>query len=670
MPPVGRRRTLLRISSSFLVSVVSLVLVLELFPWIGSLGHPLGAVGAVVGLSVLQVVLWPVFIRVFLGLFYRVSPGFMFVVFPVFSLLLMTLFIMAGSLLLPYFVVNGLAAAFLLAGLLTVISMVIATIFSIEDEPAIYQQTLKRMGESKAREEDVDKAGLIFLELDGLGEKVLREAMDRGKAPHLKHWLDSGSHRLVGWESDLSSQTSASQAGILHGNNSDIPAFRWYKKTERRVVVSSSTREVAKLEERISDGNGLMSNGGAARGSLFSGDASHVVLTASRVFDVTSADVGAYYLNPFGLVRSLWLMLWDIVLEKKAAWAQKLRHEQPRVNRGGTYFILRALMTVLVRDFCLATLRGDMYSGIPYAYATLGGYDEVAHHSGPRKPDALEIVRKLDREFAKLEMTAAFALRKYRFVVLSDHGQSHGRPFADRYGETLEELVSRLLNEEETEYGVTGYETKHESAYYINAAFGYSKVAASGMGNRVSGALGRRQQVKVGPGVEEDVVVLASGNLGLISFAFADRRLTLEDITLSFPAVLPGLADHPGIGFVMVRSRERGAVVLGKSGLMYLESGEVAGENPLIDYGPHAASLLLREDSFSNAPDILVVSTYWPGSDEVSAFENLVGSHGGIGGEQSRPFILYPAEFDPGLDGIVGAEEVYKVFKRWVRDIA
>lgn len=669
VPPVGRGRALLRVTSGFLISAVSLVLALELFPWLGSLGHPLVAVGAVVGLSILQVVLWPVFIRAFLGLFYRVSPGFMFVVFPAFSLLLTTLFIMVGSLALPYFVVNGLAAAFLLAGLLTVISMVIASIFSIEDEPAIYQRTLKRMGERRARAGDADKLGLVFLEIDGLGERVLREAMDRGKVPLLKHWLESGSHRLVGWESDLSSQSSAAQAGILHGNNSDMPGFRWYDKQKKRVVVSSSTGDVAELEERVSDGNGLMSNGGAARGSLFSGDATHVVLTASRVFDVTSADLGAYYLNPFGLVRSLWLMAWDIILEKKAAWAQRLRNDQPRVNRGGTYFILRALMTVLVRDFCLATLRGDMYSGIPYAYATLGGYDEVAHHSGIRRPDALEIVRKLDREFAKLEMTASYAMRKYRFVILSDHGQSQGRPFSDRYGETLENLVSRLLNEEGMEYGVTGYETRHESAYYINAAFGYSKIAGSGVGSRVSGALDRRQQVKVGRGEEEDVVVLASGNLGLISFTFAERRLTLEDITLSFPAVLSGLADHPGIGFVMVRSRKRGPVVIGKKGLMYLENGEVAGEDPLADYGPYAASLLLREDSFSNAPDVLVVSTYWPDTDEVAAFENLVGSHGGIGGDQSRPFILYPSELELEMDRIVGAEQVYRVFKRWTTDI-
>lgn len=109
-------------------------------------------------------------------------------------------------------------------------------------------------------------------------------------------------------------------------------------------------------------------------------------------------------------------------------------------------------------------------------------------------------------------------------------------------------------------------------------------------------------------------------------------------------------------------------MVLGKNGRVYLDSGLVEGESPLTDYGPHAASLLAREDSFPNAPDILLMSTYWSDTDEVAAFEEQLGSHGGIGGEQSRPFILYPSELDPGTDCLVGAEQVYQVFRRWIEE--
>ena len=670
VPRVGRRWLLLRVSLSFFISALSLVLVLELFPGLGNVYSRLSVVWVVVVLAILQVVLWPVFIWAFLRLFYKVSAGFMCLAFPAFSLLLMTLFIMAGARLCPYFVIHGFGSAFLVALLLTVTSMIISSIFSIEDEPVIHHGILRIIGRWAVRTEDVGRPGLIFIEIDGLGEKVLREAIARGKMAHLKGWLESGTHKLIGWVSDLSSQTSAAQAGILHGNNFDIPAFRWYDKVRKRLVVSSSIKDLTELEKRVTDGDGLMRNGGAARGCLLSGDASQVLLTASRVFDETSAELSAYYLNPFGLVRSLWLMAWDIVLEKRSAWLQWLRNEQPRVNRGGIYFLFRALLTVIVKDFALATLRGDMYSGTPCAYVSLAGYDEVAHHSGIRSSDALEILRKLDREFGKLEKIAWYCPRSYRFVLLSDHGQSQGKTFSARYGEKLEELVDRLLNGEGLRLGVTGYETRHESAYYIDAALGRSGIPGSGVGRQFRGALDKSKQIRVGKGgEEEDVVVLASGNLGLISFTFADHRLTLEEIDSMFPGLLPGLTEHPGIGFVMVRTDGRGPVVLGKKGRVYLDDGLVEDESPLADYGPHAASLLSREDSFPNAPDVLLMSTYWKDTDEVAAFEEQLGSHGGIGGEQSRPFILYPSELDPGTDSLVGAEQVYGVFKRWLAEL-
>jgi hypothetical protein len=268
-----------------------------------------------------------------------------------------------------------------------------------------------------------------------------------------------------------------------------------------------------------------------------------------------------------------------------------------------------------------------------------------------------------------LERIAPDAPRKYEFVVLSDHGQTQGKTFTDRYGEKLEDLVSRLLSGHGKSYSVGGYETKHESAYYIDAAFRDSGISNSGVGKQVEGRLNSSQQVKVGKEGSDDVVVLASGNLGLISYTFIDHRLTMEEIMQMFPDLLSKLVNHPGIGFVLVHSSQRGPVVLGKKGKEYLADRDIEGENPLADYDPTTASTLVREDSFPSAPDIMVISTYWKDTDEVAAFEEQVGSHGGTGGEQSKPFILYPREFDLGTEQILGAEAVYRVFKRWTEGI-
>ena len=59
------------------------------------------------------------------------------------------------------------------------------------------------------------------------------------------------------------------------------------------------------------------------------------------------------------------------------------------------------------------------------------------------------------------------------------------------------------------------------------------------------------------------------------------------------------------------------------------------------------------------------MSTYWPDTHENAAFEELVGNHGGLGGEQTHPFVLYPAEWQLDDAELIGAESVFRNLKRW-----
>jgi putative membrane protein len=662
----------LRVFLNFATTVIFLLIAVRLFPHRVGITNYAGAMAVVLVLAALSILIWLLLVRVFLILFQKLTPIFMLISFPMISLFLPAALLQMADRLSLGLVINGFGSALLIASLMAVISLVYSSIFAADDESLVFQGVLKRTGARPMAKDDIAKPGIVFLEIDGLGYRVLRDAMKTGKTPNMKRWVNCGSHKLIAWDSDLSSQTSAAQAGILHGNNSDVPGFRWYDKEKKDIVVSSSIEDVSQLEKQISDGNGLLSGGGTARASLLSGDASRVLMTASRLFDVTSEDLRAYYayfLNPSNMLRSSSLMLWEWVLEKQAAWSQRIRHEKPRINRGGIYFILRSLMTILLRDFSIFAVKGDMYSGAPYVYVTLAGYDEVSHHSGMERPDTLEVLRKLDREFSKLERVACETTRKYKFVVLSDHGHTQGTTFKDRYGESLVEVVRRLVKDPGREHHVAGYGTRHESAYYIEAAFKEYHFSNSRLGKRIKGRLNSNQQYVVGKEEENDIVVLASGNLGLISFTTTGDRLTLEEIMRDAPGLLPGLVEHPGVGFVMIHSSQMGAVALGKKGRMNLSTGVVEGENPLTDYGPITEQNLVRADSFTNAPDILVIGTYWKDADEVAAFEEQVASHGGTGGEQSRPFILYPSEFHLETDSIIGAEAVYKVFKRWTAEV-
>ena len=76
-----------------------------------------------------------------------------------------------------------------------------------------------------------------------------------------------------------------------------------------------------------------------------------------------------------------------------------------------------------------------------------------------------------------------------------------------------------------------------------------------------------------------------------------------------------------------------------------------------------------RTDGFAHCPDIVLNSTYWQECDEVAAFEELVGSHGGLGGSQSHPFLLHPVSLALPEQELVGAEAVHRELRGWLAQL-
>jgi hypothetical protein len=498
--------------------------------------------------------------------------------------------------------------------------------------------------------------------------------------PNLARWLDSGSHVLTSWETDTSSQTSAGQAGILHGNNDNIPAFRWYDKEQGMVVSSSDTKILPELEKDHSDGNGLLVNNGTSRGNLLSGDAPYVFTTASTITDRSrfhTEELQSFFANPYNVARTFILFIWDVVLE----WwqfRQARRHNiQPildRHHRGGKYPLIRASQTVLMRDLNIYTLMGDMFSGRAASYSTFVAYDEVAHHSGILDPGAFDVLHKLDQAFARLESATKLAPRPYHLVVLSDHGQSKGATFLQRYGLTLQDLVQQLMTEA---HKVSSPANGGEGVGHLNVLLTDTMHNDKSGAGKLIGRLFKKHtvdgEVKIGhkqEGKQQEeetaVYALASGNLGLVSFTQFPERLTLEQLQETFPAVIPGLVQHEGVGFIMIRSEQDGPVVIGAKGKYYLNDDRSEGENPLAGFGPHASRHLRRTDSFPNCPDILVNSFYDAEKDEGCAFEELIGFHGGLGGMQTHPFVLHPAELKAPDGDLIGAASVHQLAKSWL----
>jgi uncharacterized membrane protein YvlD (DUF360 family) len=543
---------------------------------------------------------------------------------------------------------SALGAALVMAAASVVLQVMLGT--NDGDDYAL--RVVRRVARRQGVADRTDVPGIVFLEIDGLALPVLRRALRDGNAPVMARWMEDDGYRLADWETDLSSQTGASQAGILLGSNEDIPAFRWVEKERARMMVCSSPEDCAEIERRHSTGIGLLADGGASRGNLLSGDAEETILTVSRMEAEKGANPGyrAFLADGVNVTRAFVLFIWEVLLEGSAALRAARRDVRPRGHRGGAYPFLRGAMCVIVRNAIVFGVLTDMMRGRPAVYATFSSYDEVAHHSGLERADTLEALGKLDQQFGVIERGRRYAPRPYEIVVLSDHGQTQGATFKQRNGYGLDELVERSLSRGAVD-GVAG---------------GDEQTAM--VGHAVDEATGRKRKARPKNDVSHrDVVVLGSGNLGLIYLMEERRRLSLEEIEERHPQLVPALREHPHIGWLLVDSAEHGGIVLGPSGTRHLASGRIEGEDPLAPFSPTAGQHLLRTHGFKHVADITVGSFYDPERDEGCAFEELISFHGGLGGPQTEAFILHPERLPMPSDPILGAASVHALLAGWRR---
>ena len=218
-------------------------------------------------------------------------------------------------------------------------------------------------------------------------------------------------------------------------------------------------------------------------------------------------------------------------------------------------------------------------------------------------------------------------------------------------------------------------ETRAEGAAFVNSFLSEvtrtrgvgPAVARAAFAGRTTDGFVDLDAAEVSPPADEtSIAVVGSGNLGLVWFTGHDHRLTVEELEELHPGLVSSLAQHPGVAMLLVRSQERGAVVFGHDGVRYLDEDRVDGEDPTALFGPHTVMSLQREDAMVHAPDLLLVSRFDPNLGEVAAFEELIGSHGGLGGPQTEPFILHPSDWALDEEVPLGAPAIYRNIRAWL----
>jgi len=306
------------------------------------------------------------------------------------------------------------------------------------------------------------------------------------------------------------------------------------------------------------------------------------------------------------------------------------------------------------------------------------GYDEVAHHAGPDTNDAMRTLLSYDRQVRHVLQTIdQLAPMDYDLFILSDHGQTIGATFRHRYGTTLSELIDTL-----TVSGVSVSEMKTQEAgqSFVKALLSELNLANNTLEEKKNTRIRRAamqatmktldgidQKPFSPPDAQSEIVVCASGCLAHVYFnTLKQDKVSLDAIETAHPNLIQSLVQHVGIGFLVGYDDDGDVLMLGKNGARNLTTGAVSGNDPLtpFDKPDFRVEQILRLAQFDNAGDLILNSTlYEDGS--VAAFEELVGSHGGLGGQQTHAFILHPCDAGFITDKVSNSADVYELLENW-----
>lgn len=523
-----------------------------------------------------------------------------------------------------------------------------------------------------------------MLQIDALAYSDLRRALELGLCPTISRLLREG-FALRRWFCGLPSATPYCQAGMFHGENSGIPAFRFYDKAARRVITCNAPHGVQYIRDRIHSPGALA--GGSSYVNLLDGDAQTVAFTvATREKMSVYRRLGGtrmgllILLHPIRMARMTWQGAFEWLLEE---WERARGELAGRATHSeGIFPFIRILSNVVVRELQTMAILLDVYLGVPIIYSTFMQYDELAHHFGPSSKQALADLRRTDARIAEIWRMAQLAGgRGYDLVILSDHGMTPALSYRVQYGESLGTTVQAILDEtpaheeparsltsyaEDTEYSDIGPEVVEAVAQLTPAMFGARSVVRR-FRDWLRSRYGLREIIfpeKYRVDRINDVVVTYSSCLALVYFAHEDQRLSLEQIRADsrWSRLYERLVAHPGIGLVATQSND-GIDLASKIGRAILHDGElevVSGENPLEVFGtePYVLSAIESLVRQPNAGDCVLFGAY-DGYDIVS-FDDQVGAHGSAGGDQVYPFLISPDRLGLGAEVLEDARDIHR----------
>ncbi|MGI8826073.1 MAG: alkaline phosphatase family protein [Chloroflexota bacterium] len=519
------------------------------------------------------------------------------------------------------------------------------------------------------------RRGFVVLQIDALSHHDLSVALERGYMPCLSHLLSS-SHQVALWRCGQPSDTAAIQCSMMYGRKPNIPGFYWFDKRKQRPLICSWPLDMATVEAENAGGQAGLFRHGSVYTGMASGGAQRAVFTTSALgrtrFPPRLTGIDAFLLlvlNPWRLARAAILTVAEVFIELYQQAMGRLRRTY--VAPEGIFPLTRAFTHVLFRELTTLAIRLDIFRGVPAIYANYIGYDEVAHHLGPRSGGAYRTLKALDRQIRDVHRAIeTIALRPYDLFVMSDHGMTESLPFHELYGETLghflashgvsppmaQEMESRTFKDAATLHQVEelsaeiGPRTSSATSFIVDRAM------------RVAMRIGTGP-LQAGLADNENAPLLAIYSSALANVYFVDvpKRMNRGEIDHRAPGMLRSLVEHPGVGLVLIQENGK-TLALHKGGEVVLdnaESDELAWL-ALYDTPELVRHQLVNLARMPSAGDMLVFGAF--DGARVVNFEDHGGAHGGLGGVQMFPFMVSSREISESFAGVEDATELHSFF--------
>jgi hypothetical protein len=543
------------------------------------------------------------------------------------------------------------------------------------------------------------RRGLVALQIDALPYAELRRAIELGYCPTISRMVREEGYTLRRWFCGLPSATPYCQAGIFHGENDGIPAFRFYDKRERRVITCNDPEGVQYIRDRIHSPGALAD--GSSYVNLLDGDARTVAFTvATRERMSVFQRLGGWrmatliVIHPIRMLRMMFQAVLEWLREEWERAAGELARK--RTHSEGLFPFIRILSNVVVRELQTMAILLDVYLGVPVIYSTFMQYDELGHHFGPSSWQALRDLRRTDARIREIRrMIESAGGRAYDLVILSDHGMAPSSSYRVRFGETLGTTVEHILMRrasalgespltslasfaQTSEYALMGPQAIETVAQVAPESKPFVRRGLRRLRDWVRSRYGIRELIlpeKYRVEDEQNVVITYSSSLALLYFADDPERVELADIAQDprRASLYIGLLQHPGIGLLATQNGPS-VHLESTSGRAIIVDGNlevISGANPLEPYdtGILGARALERLVKQTNAGDVVIFGAY--DGYEIVSFDDQIGAHGAAGGNQLRPFIIGPPELGLETAQIDDARDLHKVVMlKYARTVA